>query len=184
MPSLPKVKSNTQNAELKLVLYEIAQLEQLVKEWKCSQKPTSPGRNKWPARNRCVIITNVLESNNETSAERLLDDQAFLRQMISILFDKSEQVINLISAFCLGRKQEDLAKFRLLKIVCQAEEKWQPIWGWIPRLKGETSCVLKDFSSKSQVRMRQAVYELRIRRANGETDLYIVVFRIVRKTRR
>lgn len=127
---------------------------------------------------------NAPESVSSTPSERMSDDQAFLQRMVSLLFDENEAGINIVSAFRLGRKPEETSKVRPLKVVCQNEEECRRVLRRTGRLKGEPFYVLRDLSPEDRVKMRLAVNELRTRRSNGETDLHIVDFRVVRRTPR
>ncbi|CAH8571796.1 unnamed protein product [Dicrocoelium dendriticum] len=171
------------SSELKLVLDRVSQLENVLKN---SMPPMSQPTeyNKPHSRDRCLIIMNAPESNKGSPAERILDDQEFLRRMVSLLFDEGEQGINIVSAFRLGRKQDDSSKVRPLKIVCQSEDECRRILRRTPRLRGETFYVLRDLCPEDRIRMKKAVEELRARRENGEMNLHIVDFRVVQKAPR
>ncbi|CAI2739084.1 unnamed protein product [Dicrocoelium dendriticum] len=181
-----KVKSKplSSQSQLKLVLDRVGQLEKLLKEGPPLHNSQIPVNNKSPSRGRCLIIINAPESSKTTPAERIMDDQEFLKRMISLLLDEGEPGINIVSAFRLGKKQEDSSKVRPLKIVCQNDDEVHRILRRAPRLKGEPFFVLRDLSPEDRVKMKKAVDELRCRRDNGETDLHIVDFRVVRKTPR
>ncbi|CAH8666718.1 unnamed protein product [Dicrocoelium dendriticum] len=176
----PKPKLSSQS-QMKLVLDRLSELEKVVKENPSLSKPQVPERTQ-PSRDRCLIIMNAAESGKTTSAERILDDQTLLERMISLLFDEGEQGINIVSAFRLGKKQEDTSRNRPLKIVCRDAEECRRILRRTSRLKGEPYYVLRDLSPEDRVKMKKAVEELRTRRGSGETDLHIVDFRVVRRT--
>ncbi|CAH8452261.1 unnamed protein product [Dicrocoelium dendriticum] len=179
----PNSKLSASQSRMKLVLNRLSELEKVIKENPSSRRPQMPERTP-PSRDRCLIIMNAAESNKATPAERILDDQILLERLISLLFDEGEQGINIVSAFRLGRKQEDPTKFRPLKVVCQTEEECRRILRRTSRLKGEPYYVLRDLSPEDRIKMKKAVEELRTRRGNGETDLHIVDFCVVRKTLR
>ena len=172
--------ANTAPSGIQEVLSRVSQLEKLVKEGisSISQKTTE---SKLPSRDRCLIIVNAPESPKDTSAERILDDELFLRKMVSSLFDPGEEGIKVVNAFRLGRKTEDTARPRPLKLILQSPEECKRVLKRTYRLKGEPYFVLKDLSPEDRVRMREAVTTLKTRRANGETDLHIVDFRVVQK---
>ncbi|CAH8605969.1 unnamed protein product [Dicrocoelium dendriticum] len=176
-------KASPPKRGLKSVLHRIDHLEKLLQD-KPPSKPRIPEIAKVPNRERCLIIMNSPESDKTTAAERILDDQLFLKRMISLLFDEGEPGINIVSAFRLGRKHEDSSKVRPLKVVCQTEDECRRILRRTSRLKGEPFHVLRDLSPEDRVKMKIAVDELRTRRANGETDLRIEDFRVVRKVQR
>ncbi|CAH8621938.1 unnamed protein product [Dicrocoelium dendriticum] len=176
----PKPKLSSQS-QMKLVLDRLSELEKAAKENPPRSKPHVPERTQ-PSRDRCLIIMNAAESEKPTPAERILDDQTLLERLVSLLFDKGEQGINIVSAFRLGKKQEDISRNRPLKIVCRDEEECRRILRRTSRLKGEPFYVLRDLSPEDRVKMKKAVEELRTRRGSGETDLHIVDFRVVRRT--
>ncbi|CAI2738735.1 unnamed protein product [Dicrocoelium dendriticum] len=185
----PKAKSSikakpSSQLEFNKVLDRLTQLENLVKDTSISPKQQTSRDSHRPSRDRCLIVVNAPESSKSTPAERILDDEAFLIRMISLLFDEGEPGINVVSAFRIGRKQEDSTKSRPLKIVCQNEDECRRILRRTSRLKGESFYVLRDLSPEDRIKMKSAVGELRTRRANGETDLHIVDFRVVPKTPR
>lgn len=166
--------------KLEEVVEKVKQLEKMVKENTLSSngKPKSGV----PSRDRCLIILNAPESYKETAAERMQDDQVFLQRMVSLLFEKQdEDGINVITAFRLGRKPDEGAKPRPLKVVLQDEEECRRVLRRTFRLKGESFFVVRDLSPEDRIRMREAVKALKTRRSNGENDLHIVDFQVVQK---
>ncbi|CAI2737056.1 unnamed protein product, partial [Dicrocoelium dendriticum] len=182
--SKSKSKTSSPQSQFKSVLDKINHLESLIKDSANPSQPQTTRRTLPPSRDRCLIIMNAPESTKDAPAGRMLDDQVFLERLISVLFDEGEQGINIISAFRLGKKQEDSLKPRPLKVVFQNEEECRRILLRTSRLKGKPFYVLRDLSPEDRIKMKKAVDELRTRRANGETDLHIVDFRVVRKTPR
>lgn len=152
-------------------------------EGMCQQKGPqryTPPPNSRPGRERCLIVMNAPESVKDTPAERILDDQEFLQGMVSRLFEEGEDGINVVSAFRLGRRADDInSKPRPLKVVLSSEEECRRVFSRCQRLKGECYRVLRDLSPEDRVRMRKAVQELKQRKQNGEENLHIVDFQVV-----
>ena len=101
--------------------------------------------------------------------------------MVSLLFDEGEPPIEVLTAFRLGRKSDDSSKPRPLKVVLGDDEDCRRILRRTFRLKGEEYFVARDLSPEDRIRMREAVKELKERRGNGETNLHIVDFRVVKR---
>lgn len=88
------------------------------------------------------------ESNKETYAERILDDQTFIQQVISIMFGPGERGINILSAFWLSRKKEDPSKTRPMEIIYQSEDECHRIPRRTLLLKGEAFYSLIDHTTE------------------------------------
>lgn len=158
----------------------VRQLENLILSDKGSNSQPKNTNSSNLNRERCLIIVNSPESRKESPAERILDDQAFLQSLVTKLFDKGEDGINVISAFRLGKRPEDPSSNpRPLKVVLTSDEECRRVFSRVHRLRGENYRVLRDLSPEDRVRMRQAVQELKERRDKGETNLHIVDFRVV-----
>ena len=158
----------------------VAELEKRIKDAGTSCAPPTSQTLSRPGRERCLIVMNAIESTKDTPAERILDDQHFLQNLVSKLFDEDEDGITVISAFRLGRRPDEPdAKPRPLKVILKSEEECRRVFVRCHRLKGEVFRVLRDLSPEDRVRMRLAVQELRERRANGEQNLRIEDFRVV-----
>ena len=168
------------NDPVKELLNRVTQLENLVK--KEDTHVHSDRRSRLPNRERCLIVMNAPEPQSGSSAERIIEDQAFLQGMVSKLFDEGDAGINVISAFRLGRRSDDAASHpRPLKVVLSSEDECRRVFTRTFRLKGEGYRILRDLNPEDRIRMRQAVEELRERRKNGETNLHIVDFQVVQK---
>ncbi|CAH8545850.1 unnamed protein product [Dicrocoelium dendriticum] len=139
--------------QLELIIDIVTQLEGIIKEKPVPQKPSLSGGNKAP-RESGLLIPNAPESDKESSAEKILDDQTFFKRMVSILLGKVEQDINIVSASRLGRNQHNPSKTRSLNDVCQDEDECRRILRRTSRHKGETFLVLKGLSQEDRVRMR------------------------------
>ena len=140
--------------------------------------PTSVSHR--PNREKCLIVFNAPESDKETPAERIVDDQSFLQRLTSTLFDAGEDGIHVVSAFRLGKKSDDpITSPRPLKVVLSSEDEARRVLSRCSRLKGLPYRVLRDLSPEDRIRMRQAVNELKQRKERGESNLHIVDFQVV-----
>lgn len=158
----------------------VAQLEKQLQEVAKPSAPLIPQSSLKPGRERCFIVMNATESMKNTAAERIIDDQEFLQSLVSKLFDDDEDGITVISAFRLGKKSDEPnLKPRPLKVILNSEGECRRVLSRCYRLKGEPFRVLRDLSPEDRIRMRQAVQELKARKATGELNLRIEDFRVV-----
>lgn len=157
-------------------------LEQLESKLDASkaQKITT-NADKKPDRERCLILFNAPESQEESSSERILHDRSLLQSLVSKLFDPGENGLEIITAYRLGRRNTEVNKPRPLKLVLTSIEECNRVLSRVHRLKGDPIHIQRDLSPEEREKMKQALQELRHRREGGETDLRIVNFRVVRK---
>ena len=139
-----------------------------------------------PPRERCLIVLNLPESSDEASQARLDHDVESLRTCLASLFQKEEadvaSSINLKMAFRLGRRQDPVVhNARPLKIVLGSHIEAQAILRRTYRLKGQPVRILRDLSPEDRVKLKAALTELRDRRANGEMNLIVKDFRVVKR---
>ena len=168
-------------APLQELVYRVQKLEKLIESPKASGSVTTSVKSPTVLnRDRCLIIMHAPEPTKDSAADRILEDQEFLQNMVAKLFDPDEDGINAISAFRLGRKSDDPSVSpRPLKVVLDSSEACRRVFSRVHRLKGESYRVLRDLSPEDRVRMRQAVQELKERKLNGESNLCVVDFRVV-----
>ena len=167
--------------QISAMMNRIATLENAIeKQRQTNNRPNPSVETTRPGRERCLIIVNAPESKHESAPERILQDQLFLQNMVTKLFDEDEEGINVLSAFRLGKRTLDTnTPPRPLKVVLKSEEECRRVFSRVRRLKDEQYRVLRDLSPEDRIRMREAVKELKERRSNGETNLHIVDFRVV-----
>lgn len=141
-------------------------------------KPVAKG----PDRTRCFLLFNAPESQEMDPGSRMEHDRHLLEDMVSKLFEPNEPGISVSCAFRLGKKPDDpISQPRPLKVVVESENDCLRIFSRIHRLKSEKYRVARDLSPEDRKRMREAVNELKQRRAEGETHLVIQDFRVVRR---
>ena len=73
---------------------------------------------------------------------------------------------------------------RPLKVVLQDDIERLRVLKRTYRLKGEPFRELRDLSPEDRIKMRNAVEELKSRRAKGETNLHIMDFQVIRRVHR
>ena len=180
-PLSPNAPTKTcKRPTVKSLLSRIQQLENKIQQSKMepsTDRPPRPSNN----RERSFIVFNAPESSNSQSAERILDDQKFLRSLAGKLFDADEESITVVSAFRLGKRPDNGNMTpRPLKVVLASEIECKRVLSRGHRLRGEAFRILRDLSPEDRLLMRNAVQELKTRREAGESDLRIVNFRVVK----
>ena len=109
-----------------------------------------------------------------------------LRTCFTSLFDPGEDEltssIKLKGAFRLGKRPDTPQDHpRPLKIVLGSVQEAQLILRRAPRLKGQPVRFLRDLSPDDRAKLKTALNELHERRANGETNLILRDFRVVKR---
>lgn len=133
-------------------------------------------------RNQAFILFNAAESDDVDLKTRIDHDRCLLENMVSKLFDVGESGISVISAFRLGKRSNDPVTYpRPLKVVVSSEKECLRVFARTYRLKSEKYQVARDLSPEDRTRMKEAVQELKRRRAEGETNLMIQDFRVIRR---
>ena len=108
------------------------------------------------------------------------DDREFLQSVVCRVFDVGEEGLNVIIAFRLGKKADNLlVSPRPLKVVLESEEECRRVFARCHRLRGERYRIMRDLCLEDRIRMSQAVKELKERKEMGEEYLRIVDFRVV-----
>jgi hypothetical protein len=128
---------------------------------------------------------NIAESSASTSQGRLDDDLSQLRELFQSVFVEGEEKLaaslHVRSAFRLGQRPDDASKLpRPIKVVLTNVSEARIILQRTYRLAGSKIRVLRDLSPECRVKLKTALGELRERRAQGENDLVIRDFRVVR----
>jgi hypothetical protein len=175
-------KRNTLKNKLEEVAERMAKIEKILENRPHSRNADSPNVRRYPPRERCLIIVNAKESLSDSSAERMQHDQDILQLLVSMLFDDGEQGINIVSAFRLGKRKEDpVSSPRPLKVVLDSDTEVGRVLKRLYRIKETPFRVFRDLSPEDRLKMKEAVKELKDRKDQGETDLKIVDFRVVKK---
>jgi hypothetical protein len=134
-----------------------------------------------PTRDRCLILFNVPESEKESPSERIIEDCQQLQTLVSKLFDPGENGLQIVKNYRLGKRSGESKQPRPLKVVLESPDECKRVFSRVHRLKGDKLHIQRDLSPEDRAKMRLALQELRRRREDGETDLQIVNFRVVRR---
>ena len=152
------------------------------------QQPVPLAQKRQPSREQCVIVLNIPESSSAIPQQRLNADLEELRSCFTKLFVNSEEkmaaAVRVTSAFRLGKRpsaDSDAVHPRPLKVVLNSEEEAQWILRRTYRLQGTPVRILRDLCPEDRLKLKQALTELRERRANGESDLFIRDFRVMKR---
>ena len=84
------------------------------------------------------------------------------------------------SAFRIRKRRDAADHPRPLKLVLDSTETRARVLHHAPHLTGSDVWIVRDLSPEDRARQRNAVAELRQRRATGEQGLRIINFRVVR----
>ena len=144
------------------------------------------GDSSRPPREQCLIVVNIPESTDASPQSRVDHDVKELRGCLASLFDSGDEElaasIRVKAAFRLGKRHEaPHDNPRPLKIVLSNPTEAQTILRRAPRLKGQPIRILRDLSPEDRSKLKAALEELRERRANGETNLVLKDFRVVKR---
>ena len=152
------------------------------------QQPAPLAQKGQPSREQCVIVLNIPESSFAIPQQRLNADLEELRSCFTKIFVDGEEelaaAVRVMSAFRLGKRptaDSDAVHSRTLKVVLNSEEEAQSILRRTYRLQGTPVRILRDLSPNDRLKLKQALTELRQRRANGESDLFIRDFRVMKR---
>ena len=177
-------KKNKSDADVKEAEPEVPTLRPVVEVLPKTMKSTSDTRR--PARERCLIVLNVPESLSDTPQARVDHDVKSLRDCLISIFDEDEQdvasSIKLTMAFRLGKRRDNPElNPRPLKIVLNSPDEVQTVIRRAHKLKGQPVRILRDLSPEDRIKLKTALDELRERRANGEMNLFVKDFRVVKR---
>ena len=138
-----------------------------------------PGKN----RRQCLILMNIPESNATTAQDRVDHDVLLVRECLQKLFTPDEEPIakNIrpMNIYRLGKRADE--KTRPLKIVLSSEKDVDNMLARSHRLKGLPVRILRDLSPEDRIRLKEAINELREKRATGDNDWIIRDFRLTRR---
>lgn len=131
-------------------------------------------------RSKCVILFNLPESSESTAKGRLDADLAELQRTIQLLLVDGDQPITVQQLFRLGAPNTE-GKPRPLKVVLGDTNDANFLVRRSYRLRNTQISLRPDLSPEDRLRRKSALTELRSRTQQGETDLMIVNFRVVRR---
>ena len=180
-PPKAKKSSNVDSGsqEIQTLMKRVEMLETKITQTVVPQ--TLKKEEKRPPRDRCLILFNIPESGKESPSERIIEDCKHLQSLVSKLFDPGENGLQIVTTYRLGRRVTETEQPRPLKVVLESQEECKRVFSRVHRLKGDRLHIQRDLSPEDREKMRLALQELRRRREDGETDLRIVNFRVVRR---
>lgn len=134
-----------------------------------------------PPRDQCLIFFNIPESTSEKPEERVSFDSDQITLLIERMIDETDGPLKVRNLFRLGAKTTTNTSPRPLKVVLSTPASVRLLLskGW--KLKGLNVSMNPDLTTEERKLQKEAVAELHRRTANGEKDLKIVNFRVVRK---
>lgn len=148
---------------------------------KAQEQPTFEHReNRFPSRDRCVMIFRLPESEAITPSSRYDDDVKQLQAIVSKLLEPNEQ-ITLKRAIRIGKHNSENQVPRPLKLVLSKPAEARLLVSRGHKLKDSPWSLRPDLSPEERERQRAAVQTLRERQGKGETNLIIRNFQVVRK---
>lgn len=97
------------------------------------------------------------------------------------LLDQEDKGIKVMRIIRLGTRDKDNIKPRLMRVQFDGEHAPKLILSRLWRLKGMKIHVRVDMDPAKRQQLQTAVVELKKRQADGEQNLHIVNFRVVKK---
>ena len=104
-----------------------------------------------------------------------------LQRVIDKVLDKEDTGVTVKALVRLGSRDPESGRSRPLKVIFTGPEDPKRLLRRAYRLKGEPFVLRPDLSPEDRLKLQQATKELKSRTQNGETDLTIVNFRVVRR---
>ncbi|KER24491.1 hypothetical protein T265_03373 [Opisthorchis viverrini] len=143
-------------------------------------QPTVSGNRetlKFP-RDHCLMLFGSKESGEEGAQARYNHDLNLLQGLVDKLADADEPGIRVRRILRLGKRVAGI--HRPLKIVFENADAPKHLLSRAWRLKGMDIYIRPDMDPSQRAQLKAAVVELRRRTLEGENDLRIVNFRIVK----
>lgn len=134
-----------------------------------------------PQRDRCLMVFRMEESNENTPEGRYDDDISLLKSMVSKLLDEGDPGITVHRAIRLGKRDETGNRPRALQVVLENAQEVNRLLGRAYRLSSTPWFIRADLTREQRDQQKEAVSQLKERRKNGETNLIIRDFRVVRR---
>ncbi|CAH8497502.1 unnamed protein product, partial [Dicrocoelium dendriticum] len=126
-----------------------------------------------------LMVFHVPESKDENPQIRYDHDDEFLQGFIDRLLDVGEDSVTIKQVIRLGQKTNQSC--RPLRITFANPNMPQLILSRLSRLKGIKVPIRRDLEPEDRDRLKTAVIELKRRTEEGETDLQVVNFRVIKK---
>ena len=127
-----------------------------------------------------LTFFGVLDAMDVTADARLQHDSECLEDIIRQLLVSNEESVTIRQLFRVGAKPPT-DRPRPLKVIFDSSATTQLLLSRGYRLRGRDVSMKRDLSVEDRERMRSALEELKNRTANGEKDLIVVNFRVVRR---
>ena len=136
---------------------------------------------RYTPREHCILIFGASESLKPLPQERHAEDMSVLQRVIDKVLDKEDTGVTVKALVRLGSRDPESGRSRPLKVIFTGPEDPKRLLRRAYRLKGEPFVLRPDLSPEDRLKLQQATKELKSRTQNGETDLTIVNFRVVRR---
>ncbi|CAH8552176.1 unnamed protein product [Dicrocoelium dendriticum] len=125
------------------------------------------------------MVFHAPESKDENPQKRCDHDVEFLQGLVDKLLDVGEGSLTIKQVVRLG--QHTNQSCRPLRITFDDHNTPQLILSRLSRLKGTKVHIRRDLEPEERNRLKTAFLELKRRTEEGETDLHIVNFRVIKK---
>lgn len=133
-------------------------------------------------RSYSVLFSELTESNSANSQEHMDHDVSILRKVLSHLLHEGDEElassIHVKKLFRLGKRTQE--KPRLLKVILSSSDHVRMLLSRGYRLRGLPFRILRDLSPDERLQLRKANIELRHRLSQGEANICIRDFRVVK----
>jgi hypothetical protein len=132
-------------------------------------------------REHCLMVFRLPESAEVDPDVRYDDDIKAVAEIVDKILDVGDEGITLIRAVRIGKLKEGTSTPRPLKLVLGSSEEVRRLLSKGYKLRGTPWYIRPDLAPEDRERQRSAVMLLKTKRANGETNLHIKDFQVVRK---
>lgn len=135
---------------------------------------------RFPPRDRCLMVFRLPESESPNPSDRYDEDMKLLSGVVSKLLDSGEDV-TVKRIIRIGKRSEGNLAPRPLKLVFNSTSEAKLLLSRSHRLRDSPWSLRPDLSPEEREKQREAVQCLRERLTQGETNLVIRNFQVVRK---
>ncbi|CAH8467390.1 unnamed protein product [Dicrocoelium dendriticum] len=128
-----------------------------------------------------VIFRNVTESTAALPAERMLEDLDWLKVCVTRLLPPGFPGVTVRKLIRLGNVTvgQPNPRPRLLRVVLSTPEERRALLRFAFKLKGTAVSVQPDLPLADRLKLKEAIRDLKARRAAGEQGLRLVGFQVV-----
>ena len=141
---------------------------------------TTSGLNNNMKREQCVMVFRLPEPQDDSSSDRYDADVRAAQDMVNKLLDAGEEGVTLLRAIRIGKRIPESQLPRPLKLVLKTKEEASRLLSRAYRLNGRP-WLRPDMAPEDRDKQKAALAELKERTSNGEQNLHIRNFRVVRK---